>query len=410
MTTSRKNILILTADAGFGHRSAANAVAKALEMRYGADAVISIVNPLDDPKALSVLRSAETDYDKLAREWPRFYELGYKMSDLAMTTSATEMAYVVMIYDILRRLMRDLKPDVVVTTFPTYQSPMEAYRRVSGNGTPMAVIVTDMVSLQRMWFHKAADLCLVPTRVAADLALERGLDPEIIHVTGLPVNPLLADAPASKAEARQALGWEPDKFTVLAIGSKRVEGLEHSLNVLNHSGFDLQLIAVAGGHDELYTKFQGTEWHVPTTTYNFVKNMPDLLHAADCVMSKAGGLIVNESLACGLPMLITQVIPGQETGNAEYLVENGAGDMVLEPLRLLETMAHWMADGRGLYHKRAANARSLGKPEAAFDAAELIWRLAEAGPVRPRGRFPDKLDSLKEILRQFGGSNLAPST
>ena len=64
--------------------------------------------------------------------------------------------------------------------------------------------------------------------------------------------------------------------------------------------------------------------------------MPDFLKAADCVISKAGGLIVTESLACGRPMFIMQVIPGQETGNVQLVVEEGAADMTLQPLEPLE--------------------------------------------------------------------------
>jgi 1,2-diacylglycerol 3-beta-galactosyltransferase len=44
--------------------------------------------------------------------------------------------------------------------------------------------------------------------------------------------------------------------------------------------------------------------------------MPTMMRAADAIICKAGGLTVTESLACGLPLLLTDVIPGQETGNA----------------------------------------------------------------------------------------------
>jgi 1,2-diacylglycerol 3-beta-galactosyltransferase len=268
----------------------------------------------------------------------------------------------------------------------------------------MATIVTDLVSLQRMWFSQSADLCLVPTRFAADLALERGLDPETVHVTGLPVNPALADVPASKAVARRALGWPEDKFTVLVVGSKRVERLDEFARVLNHAGFDFHLVAAAGGNGKLYAALMAEEWHIPATIYDYVSNMPDLMHAADCIVSKAGGLIVTESLACGLPLIIMQVIPGQETGNARLVVAEGAGDLTLEPLAFLETMAHWLADDGRLYRERAANARRLGKPEAAFAAADLIWEVARSGATRRRGRFPISRDKMKALLRQFSGS------
>ncbi len=117
----RQKILILTADAGFGHRSTANALCRAFELRYGDEAQVIIVNPLDEPDALPIMRSAESDYDKLAREWPQFYKLGYKMSDLRLSTSVTEMAYVMMMYEVIAKLFHQHAPDVVVITFPTYQ-------------------------------------------------------------------------------------------------------------------------------------------------------------------------------------------------------------------------------------------------------------------------------------------------
>lgn len=398
-------ILILTADAGFGHRSTANALCRAFDLRYGDEAQVIIVNPLDGSTALSFLRSAESDYDKLAREWPQFYRLGYKMTDLRLTTNVTEMAYVMMMYDNISRLMKQHEPDIVVITFPTYQYPVAAYRRLTGRSFPIATVVTDLVSLQKMWFSQVSDLCLVPTEIAGQLALERDLDPDAIHVTGLPVNPALADAPASKAEARRALGWPEDKFTVLAVGSNRIEGLDDFTHVLNHSGFDVHLAAVAGGNGELYAALKSTQWHIPATILDFVQNMPDLMHAADCIVSKAGGLIITESLACGLPLIIMKVIPGQETGNAQYVVREGAGDVALEPQTFLETMAHWLADDRRLYYERAANARRLGRPQAAFDAADLMWQAAQEGvPARP-SRIHISREKLKTLLRQFGGSD-----
>jgi UDP-N-acetylglucosamine:LPS N-acetylglucosamine transferase len=398
-----KNILILTADAGFGHRSTANALAKAFALRYGDAAKVVIVNPLDEPGAPPFLRGAESDYDKLATQWPSFYKLGYKMSDLALTTSATEMTYVLIMYDLIARLMKEHRPDAVVITFPTYQYPVAAYRRLSGHNVPLVTIVTDLMSLQKMWFSPSADLCLVPTRHAADLALERGLDAESVHVTGLPVNPALADSPG-KAAARAALGWPAGKFTVLAAGSKRVERLDEFAHVLNHAGFDLHLAAVAGGNDELYGKLRAADWHIPVSLYNFVDNMPAMLHAADCVVSKAGGLIVTESLACGLPLLLVQVIPGQETGNAELVTREGAGEFTPEPLAFLEAMGDWLADGGRLYRERAANAHRLGRPEAAFDAVELIWQVCRAGPTRRAARFPISRAKMKELLQSFGNA------
>ena len=65
---SLKKILILTADAGFGHRSAANAVAAAFENEYKDTCQIAIVNPLEDKRSPFFLRESQSDYDKIVKK------------------------------------------------------------------------------------------------------------------------------------------------------------------------------------------------------------------------------------------------------------------------------------------------------------------------------------------------------
>ena len=50
MENEKKKVLILTADAGYGHRSAAKAVFQALEEKYQEFLEVEIVNPLDDKR------------------------------------------------------------------------------------------------------------------------------------------------------------------------------------------------------------------------------------------------------------------------------------------------------------------------------------------------------------------------
>jgi 1,2-diacylglycerol 3-beta-galactosyltransferase len=205
------------------------------------------------------------------------------------------------------------------------------------------------------------------------LAIEAGLAPEKVKITGIPVHPELAKGQQDQASIRSDLGWNPDLFTVLAVGSQRVENLYEALNALNHSGLPLQLAVVAGGDDDLYQRFEQVEWHREAHLYNFVTNLATLMRAADCVLGKAGGLTVSESLACGLPLILINVIPGQETGNAEYVTQGKAGDLARDPLEVLETMCHWLDQGGELYKTRSQNARRLGRPRAAYDIAELVW-------------------------------------
>jgi len=136
--------------------------------------------------------------------------------------------------------------------------------------------------------------------------------------------------------------------------------------------------------------------------YNFVTNMPVLLHAADCVICKAGGMIVSESLACGLPLLLVDVLPGQETGNAAYVVEGGAGEEVDSPVAALETLYHWLEQGGKLLAERANRAHSLGRPWSAYEAAEHAWAIAERASAIEHAHQPEGRRKLIQFLERRG--------
>jgi 1,2-diacylglycerol 3-beta-galactosyltransferase len=76
-----KKVLILTADAGSGHRNAAIAVFKALTELYPDELEIKVINPLDDKKAPAFLKDSQKDYDKWVRNVPELYKFGYDVSD-----------------------------------------------------------------------------------------------------------------------------------------------------------------------------------------------------------------------------------------------------------------------------------------------------------------------------------------
>ncbi|MGC9520541.1 MAG: glycosyltransferase [Anaerolineae bacterium] len=156
------------------------------------------------------------------------------------------------------------------------------------------------------------------------------------------------------------------------------------LRALNHARLPIQLVLVAGGDDELYDRFQAQTWHLPAQIYNFVEEMARFLIASDVIMSKAGGLIVSESLAAGLPMVLVNVLPGQEVGNAEHVVEGGAGVIAKDPISALETLWHWLdEDGKEL-RQRARAAEELGKPRAAEDVAQLALEAASGAVAKRR--------------------------
>jgi 1,2-diacylglycerol 3-beta-galactosyltransferase len=373
-----KRILILTADYGYGHRSAAKAITQALQEMYGKDCQVDIVNPMDHPRAPAALRDGATNYDRMVREAPELYKITFKVGDTPAVSGIVKNSLTLMLVNAIREIIHEKQPDVIVCTYSSYQNSLSAIFDLEKIHIPVLTVVTDLATVNRLWFHPVADVCVVPTQAVYNLAMQAGLPAENVKIIGIPVRPDLMMGNQDRAAIRRSLGWREDLFTVLAIGSKRVEHLYDALSVLNHSGFPLQLVIASGGDEEFYQRCQETEWHVETHVYNFVTEMGTFMRGADSVLGKAGGLTVSEALACGLPLILVDVIPGQEIGNAEHVVSGNAGVLANDPTEVLEAMAHWLEKGRRHYQEQAQNARRLGRPRAAFDIAERIWALASS--------------------------------
>ncbi len=68
----------------------------------------------------------------------------------------------------------------------------------------------------------------------------------------------------------------------------------------------------------------------------FTDQIDELIAAADLVISKPGGLTTSEVLARGAAMVIVNPIPGQESRNSDYLLENG--DTTIDPWAVERTI------------------------------------------------------------------------
>jgi 1,2-diacylglycerol 3-beta-galactosyltransferase len=306
-----------------------------------------------------------------------------------------------LLFTIIRSMVKEHKPDAIVTTHPFYMAPLNAYITLRKLPIPFLTVITDMTNVHRLWFNQGSEYCLLPTREAYEEALLSGMTAEVCRVTGIPVNPVFYTEKRSKAELRTALGWNVDGLAALVVGSKRIKNLKNVLHLLNHSGLPIQLVLVAGGDNDLFEYFRSTEWHLSSHIYNFVENMPEFMKAADIYIGKAGGLAVTESLACGLPLLLVDVTPGQEEGNLSYVISHEAGEYARNPIQALEILSHWLQRDQKVLQQKSFEAARLGKPKAAFDIADLAWLAAEKGRTVPSSRLMTWIPKFREILRSF---------
>jgi len=110
----------------------------------------------------------------------------------------------------------------------------------------------------------------------------------------------------------------------------------------------------------------------------FVGNMADWLRCADVVVGKAGPGTIAEAACCAAPLVLTSYLPGQEEGNAEFVVSAGAGRYAPGLRDLVTEIRRLHGDPAALARMRSA-ATGLARPSAAAGVGALLAGLA--GPA-----------------------------
>lgn len=376
-----KHILILTADAGFGHRKAAEALAVALERRYSETCTVEIVNPLQDPNLPELARQIETGYDEMVTDDPAFYQLAYSATDAPVVARLIQDVTTTILNKAMSAIVETRAMDAIITTYPAFTQAAIRAVHASGRTTPVNVVVTDLVNVHSLWFHREASLTFTPTGNVYRQALDAGLPKSDVHLTGLPVHPDFADEKRDQNTLRKALGWQPDITTILIVGSSRTKETAGIAKLLDRSGLDLQIVAVSGNNPDIEQELRETNWKSPVHVYGMVSNMPEMMFAADIVACKAGGLVVTEALACGQPLILYEALPGQEVGNVKYVVENGAGSWSPGPIGVLTTCYQWLSGDQSELKAARRAAKHVGKARASYDIIERVMRQLE--PAQP---------------------------
>ena len=107
----------------------------------------------------------------------------------------------------------------------------------------------------------------------------------------------------------------------------------------------------------------------PARILGWTDEIPTLLATHHVVVSKAGGATTQEALAARCPMIVNQIVPGQEEGNLRLLEKLGGGALAETPDQIRAITADLLADQaeqwRAMKQKLALYHRNAGCFQAA---------------------------------------------
>ena len=362
--------LILTAGYGEGHNSAARALLAAFRAQPDSEAEMIDLFALRAPRLNNLSRRA---YVGLINRAPSLWSGAYRWLDrsrrapLLFRTLGSHTR-------LLRRLIEEKQPTALVCTYPVYAWLLQQLRADGMVLPPVYTVVTDALTINSLWYRAPADGWFVTDHDSATFLHHAGLPPSRVHVSGFPV--------AADFAERSALLQPPDPHTtkvrriLYMINSDRARALATVRALMAWKDWHLTITA---GRDqslqeELIRLTRGAPAH--TEVLGWTDRIPELLMTHHVVISKAGGATTQESINALCPMLVNQIVPGQEEGNYELLRRHGAGSLAETPSALVTALQSAFANDAQLWQHWRDNLRKIARPQAAQDIAVQV--LAEA--------------------------------
>lgn len=377
-----RRILILSASAGAGHLRAAQAVETACRRLYTAAEVRHVDTLTLTPAPFR--RAYGAGYLDFVNRAPDLMGVLYDRTNRPPRSHAADRLRLAV--DRLNtrpfvRFVREFEPDVVCHTHFLPAEILSHQKRRGRIEAHQAVVVTDF-DVHRFWLCAGVDRYFV-ARDDNRVHLEAlGVPSEAVQVSGIPIDPVFADTAGVAALRRKHAVAEGLPFLLVLCGGFGVGPIEHLLESLWAAVRGAQIVVVAGKNERLRANLErlARSAPLPTRVIGFTQQMHEWMALADLCVTKPGGLTTSEALACGLPLVVANAIPGQETRNATFLYESGAAISGENPYTLGPRVAQLLASPVRLGAMKRA-ARALARPRAALDIATGLARLAAPTPA-----------------------------
>jgi processive 1,2-diacylglycerol beta-glucosyltransferase len=379
-----KKILIFTAGFGEGHNTAARNIRDALEHIAPDEAKVEVLDLFDTcyGKLNDFFRKA---YIAAINRTPRVWGKIYNVID---GTQFVESNMVMLAK--MKRAMSDvlahLEPDAVVSTYPIYNYVIDAiYADGRSRNFSQITVITDSITVNSVWYRCVSDYFLVSNDDTANVLRNAGVPEQQIRIFGFPVTYRFAEMP----DDRYRIGENGRRRVLYLINSGKKEAPALVRRLSRRA--DIQLTVTVGRDATLRREIESEVNALtdPVEILGWTNRMPELLTSHHLVITKAGGASVQEAIAARTPVIISQVVPGQEEGNARLIVENECGCIAPDPEAILGALNSAFTHGEKRLKSWVANISKLSKPDASLQIARFILELAV-----PENAPPKKLSHL----------------
>ncbi len=381
MSQQQPRVLILSASVGAGHLRAAEAVELALRQTVP-EAVVRNVDVLDHTNS-AFRRVYGKAYLDLVNKAPHVLGLFYDLLDRPDKVGRGKTDRLRLLVEKLNlrpfvRFLQEQPWDLVINTHFLPAEIIASLREEEGWSLPQVTVTTDFET-HRLWVNLPCDHFFTATEEGAQYLHHYGVPLENITTTGVPIHPVFS-LPRDRSACLAKHGLDGTRPVVLQLaGGFGVGPIEQIYRALLEVEIPLTLVALTGRNEAVKAKLEAlpaSGRHL-TRVLGFTREIDELLAVADLVVSKPGGLTTSETLARGAAMVVVNPIPGQESRNSDFLLENGAAIKVNNLVTLAFKVSRVLRDPERLAQLKD-NARRLGRPRAAFDVVQKALQFVQS--------------------------------
>lgn len=378
-----KKVLILTAGFGDGHNAAARNVREALELTSPeVEVTVADLYERSYKKLNSIAKKA---YLGAVRYTPRLWAGFFKLLDHSPWLA--DGRGLARLHETLAHLIEDTQPDCVVSTYPAYGPLIHSlYQEHCERPFRFLTIITDARSVNSLWYRTGSDRFVVCDDATAKVLQQAGVEKDSIAALGFPISPQFALTPAHPPQ-RPKSGTPLRVLYSINTGQKKCgKAVDRILEIPN-----VELTVTVGRYSELKEKLarRAMEYEGRLHVLGWTNQMPQLLQSSHVVIGKAGGASVQEAIAAKCPMIINQVIPGQEEGNANLILDWNIGTVADGKKEVASWIERLAEDEGELWTQWRTQMEKVSRPDAALKIAQLVLDECDVAnqAVRPE-KFP----------------------
>ena len=366
--SAKRRVLILTAAFGEGHNAAARNLKMAFEQLYS-DQVEVVVHDLFESCYGFLNNATKQAYLSLVNLAPSLWDVFYHCLD-RLERVQTFVSTPYRMKTAFKRILEKVSPDIVISVYPTYNILVEACFEKKKPPFLYATVITDSITVNSIWHQAPSDYFFVPNVLTADLLKKRGVKAESLQAFGFPVSSIFSQIehlapPSHPKRVLFMINSRNRPFEIIRALLERKD-LELTITYGKHASPKKEVVALCQAHSAR-CKILG-----------WTSEIPQLLKTHHFVISKAGGATTQEAIAAQCPMIVNQIVPGQEEGNFEILRRYDAGTFANTP----ETIAHYVDEAFAEVGRRwqqlRKNISQLSQPRASLDIAQFLWEKSQS--------------------------------